>query len=142
MNIPKLLILIAGLYATLALAQGNEPVKSTAQPYTLTQIFKGGMSDPALKGYELLATRLDIVPGGVDPAPHRHDADTFVYVLAGEVEIELKGKKSTYGAGQMFHEPRNALHSMLRNTNATQPASILAVFVIKGDRKFYVPATK
>ena len=100
------------------------------------------MSDPGLAGYDMLATRLDIRPGGIDPAPHRHDADLFVYVLKGSVEIELAEKKARYHAGAMFHEPRNALHSLLRNTSDDEPASILAIFVIKSGREAVVPATK
>lgn len=142
MFLSGLLVFIVSLYAAVAVAHGSDPAHAAAQPYTLTQVFKGAMSDPVLNGYELLATRLDIIPGGIDPAPHRHDADTFVYVLQGEVEIELEGQKATYGAGTMFHEPRNALHSLLRNTSAQQPASVLAIFVIKTGREFFVPEDK
>ncbi len=142
MFLPGLLVLLVSLHTAVALAHGSDAAHSAEQPYTLTQVFKGAMSDPALNGYELMATRLDIIPGGVDRAPHRHDADTFVYVLQGEVEIELEGQKAIYGAGQMFHEPRNALHSLLRNTSKKQPASVLAIFVIKDDREFFVPENK
>ena len=91
----------------------------------------------------MLVSRLDIIPGGVDSAPHRHDADLFVYVLQGSVEVELSGNKATHhAAGAMFHEPRNGLHSLLRNISDSEPASILAVFVIKSGRELVVPATE
>lgn len=147
MMLSRLPVFIVCLYSVFALAHGNESSGEAKQPnskppYTLTPVIQQALSDPALQGYEMLAVRLDIVPGGVDPAPHRHDADTFVYVLQGDVETELEGRKSTYSAGSMFHEPRNALHSLLRNVSATKPASVLAVFVIKNGREFYVPAVK
>ena len=117
----------------------QEPAADAKLPYTVTPIFNQAMSDPGLAGYEMLATRLDIIPGGTDPAPHRHDADLFVYVLRGSIEVELDGSKATYDTGAMFHEPRNVLHSLLRNTSEDQPASILALFVIKSDREPLVP---
>ncbi|MBM3396271.1 MAG: cupin domain-containing protein [Betaproteobacteria bacterium] len=103
---------------------------------------KQAMSDTGLADYELMSVRLDLVPGGVDATPHRHDADLFVYVLEGSIEVELDGRKATYAAGAMFHEPRNALHSLLRNTSADQPASALAVLILKNGREFFVPAVQ
>lgn len=143
----RLLVFIVCLYSAFALAHGNDSSGAAKQPdakppYTLTPVIQQALSDPALQGYEMLAVRLDIVPGGVDSAPHRHDADTFVYVLQGDVEVELDGRKSTHSAGTMFNEPRNSLHSLLRNLSTEKPASVLAVFVIKKGREFYVPAVK
>jgi quercetin dioxygenase-like cupin family protein len=134
--------LLACLFATAALAHDKDPSEGDKPPYSVTPVFKQAMSDTGLAGYELLSLRLDIVPGGKDSAPHRHDADLFIYVLQGSIEVELDGRKTTYGAGTMFHEPRNVLHSLLRNTSADQPASALAVFVIKSGREFLVPVVK
>ena len=142
MSLSRLLILATCLYSISAVAHNVGASDTTKPPYTLTPVIQQALSDPALQGYEMLAVRLDIVPGGVDPAPHRHDADTFVYVLQGDVEIELDGHKSTYSSGSMFHEPRNVLHSLLKNTSATKPASVLAIFVIKTGRDFFVPVAK
>lgn len=136
-------IVILSLISTTAVAHENEDARAddTPPPYTVTPIFRQAMSDPGLAGYEMLVSRLDIRPGGTDATPHRHDADLFVYVLEGTIEVELDGRKSTYDAGTMFHEPRNIVHSLLRNTNAEQPASILAVFAIKRGRESLVPVT-
>lgn len=144
MTLSRSLVLAACLLSTAALAheKDKEPSSAAQQPYSITPVIKQAMSDSGLAGYEMLAVRLDLIPGGTDAAPHRHDADLFVYVLQGSIEVELDGRKSTYGVGSMFHEPRNVLHSLLRNTSADQPASALAVFVIKSGREFFVPAAK
>jgi len=139
MNLIRL-IAISVVFASTASAQEN--TSDGAPPYTATDVFKQAMSDTGLAGYEMLVSRLDLIPGGVDSTPHRHDADLFVYVIQGSVEIELGGEKSTHNAGTMFHEPRNTLHSLLRNTSDDEPASILAVFVIKNDREAFLPETK
>lgn len=138
--------LAALLWATLAcagtsFAHDKDKPPAGAPPYTVTPVMQQALSDPALKDYELLAVTLDIVPGGTDATPHRHDADLFVYVLEGSVEVELEGRgKSVHRRGEMFHEPRNALHSLLRNVDPKAPARVLAVFVIGKGRQFYVPA--
>ena len=142
MILSRLLIFVACLYSAAVMAHDRGSSGASKQPYSVTPIIKQAMSDPGLAGYEMLAVRLDVVPGGIDPAPHRHDADLFVYVLQGDIEVELDGRKTTYSAGSMFHEPRNVLHSLLRNTSADKPASLLAVFVIKTGREFFVPVAK
>lgn len=142
MRLSRFLVLVASLASAAAFAHEQEAAGGGTPPYAITPVIKQAMSDAGLAGYEMLAVRLDLVPGGVDAAPHRHDADLFVYVLQGSIEIELDGRKATYGAGAMFHEPRNALHSLLRNASQDQPASALAVFVIKSGREFFVPEAK
>lgn len=133
------LVFAALMMSGLAAAHESDASRASAAPYSVTPVIQQAMSDPGLAGYQMLAVRLDIVPGGVDPAPHRHDADLFVYVIHGSIEVEVEGGKATYGEGQMFHEPRNAVHSLLRNVSSTEPASALAVFVIKEGREFLVP---
>ncbi|MFO1320509.1 MAG: cupin domain-containing protein [Burkholderiales bacterium] len=133
---------VGGLLLSGVAAAHESDAAKAPPPYTITPVLQQAMSDPGLAGYELLSVRLDLVPGGSDPLPHRHDADLFVYVLQGSIEVELDGRKSSHSAGSMFHEPRNVVHSLLRNTHAEQPAAVLAVFVIKSGRQFYVPAAK
>lgn len=139
--VPKLFVAAAiGVSGACAAQEAGKAPKPPA-PFTITPVLQQPMSDPGLAGYQVVAVRLDLIPGGIDPAPHRHDADLFVYVLQGSIEVELAGKKSVYSAGQMFHEPQNVVHSLLRNTSARSPAAALAVFVLKDGRQSYVPLT-
>jgi len=144
MTLFQSLAFVACLFSAAACAHEKEKEQAggAKPPYAITPVFKQAMSDTGLAGYEMLSVRLDLVPGGADAAPHRHDADLFVYVIQGSIEVELDGKKATYNAGAMFHEPRNVLHSLLRNTSTDQPASALAMFVIKNGREFLVPVAK
>ena len=44
-------------------------------------------------------------PPGAQDVVHRHDADAFVYVLEGQIIMQLKGKPAvTLKAGQTFYE--------------------------------------
>src|SRR5262245_34823164 len=49
-------------------------------------------------------------PGGGDVV-HRHDANAFVYVLEGEIVMQLKGKPLVnVKAGETFYEGPNDMH--------------------------------
>jgi len=70
-------------------------------------------------------------PPGADSPPHRHDANTFVYVLDGTVEMQVEGgERVTLTAGQTFYESPSDVHTVSRNASDTEPARIL-VFLVK-----------
>ena len=70
-------------------------------------------------------------PPGAQDMVHRHDADAFVYVLEGQIIMQLKGKPAvTLKAGQTFYEGPTDVHVVGRNASNTEPAKLLAVFVV------------
>jgi len=74
-------------------------------------------------------------PPGWSSAAHRHDAQTFVYVLEGSVVMAVRGgKEVTLGPGQTFYESPDDVHSVSRNASATKPAKFL-VFMLKDKDK-------
>ena len=71
-------------------------------------------------------------PPGAQDMVHRHDADAFVYVLEGQIIMQLKGKPAvTLKAGQTFYEGPNDVHVVGRNASNTQPARFVVV-LLKG----------
>jgi quercetin dioxygenase-like cupin family protein len=84
---------------------------------------------PDLHGKEVLMLTVEYPPGGASPA-HRHNANTFVYVLEGAVVMQVAGgKEKTVKAGETFYESPTDIHSVSRNASATQPAKFLVFFV-------------
>jgi len=74
-------------------------------------------------------------PPGWSSAAHRHDAQTFVYVLEGSVVMAVRGgKEVTLGPGQTFYESPDDVHSVARNASTTKPAKFL-VFLVKDKDK-------
>ena len=62
----------------------------------------------------------------------------FGYVIDGTVEVGLEHKEPTiFKAGQMFHEKRNVIHSLLRNPDKNTSAKVLLIFIIKEGRQGY-----
>jgi hypothetical protein len=58
------------------------------------------------------------------------DAQAFVYVLEGAVEMQVKGGELvTLTPGQTFYEGPDDLHVVGRNASSTKPAKFLVVFI-------------
>jgi quercetin dioxygenase-like cupin family protein len=72
---------------------------------------------------------------GAASLPHRHDAQVFVYVLEGEVTMQVQGQPQvTLRAGQTFYEGPDDVHQVSANASRTATAKIL-VFMIKDKAK-------
>jgi quercetin dioxygenase-like cupin family protein len=81
-------------------------------------------------GKEVLMSTVTYPPGGASP-PHRHDAQVFVYVLEGELIMQVQGgPKLTLKPGETFYESPSDVHSVSANASQTAPAKFL-VFIIK-----------
>ncbi len=81
-------------------------------------------------GKEVLMSAVTYPPGGASP-PHRHDAQVFVYVLEGELIMQVQGgPRLTLKPGETFYESPSDVHSVSANASQTEPAKFL-VFIIK-----------
>ena len=68
--------------------------------------------------------------GGSASLPHRHDAQVFVYVLEGEMTMQVDGSAPvTLHPGQTFYEGRDDIHRMSANASKTAPARILVLMI-------------
>jgi quercetin dioxygenase-like cupin family protein len=69
-------------------------------------------------------------PPGAKDVVHRHDAHAFVYVLEGEIVMQLKGKPPvTLKAGETFYEGPTDVHVVGRNSSSTKPARFVVVLL-------------
>jgi quercetin dioxygenase-like cupin family protein len=69
-------------------------------------------------------------PPGAQDIVHRHDAHAFVYVLEGQIVMQLKGKPAvTVKAGQTFYEGPTDIHVVGRNASSTEPARFVVVLL-------------
>jgi quercetin dioxygenase-like cupin family protein len=81
-------------------------------------------------GKELLMLTVEYPPGAAS-LPHRHDAQVLVYVLEGEVIMQVAGSPAvTLHRGQTFYENPTDVHVVSANASKTAPAKIL-VFMVK-----------
>ena len=82
-------------------------------------------------GKEGRMIEVSYTPGVVDPV-HVHNAHAFVYVLEGQIVMQLKGQPAvTLKAGQTFYEGPTDVHLVGRNAIDTEPARFVVV-LLKG----------
>ena len=119
-------------------AQHNHDSTDRSGQLQFAPVLNTFLSDPDLKKFQLQSSMMTVPPSLVDTVSHRHDADLFGYVIEGTVEIGLEHKEPViFKAGQMFHEKRNVIHSLLRNPDKNTPAKVLLIFIIKEGRQGY-----
>ena len=127
---PLLAALLAAMLAAPALAAGP-PTQVTP---LMTRPF------PDLAGREGTLLAVEYAPGAVDPV-HRHDAHGFIYVLEGQIVMQVKNRPEVrLGPGQTFYEGPNDVHVVGRNASTTERAKFLVFFVKKQGAPILVPA--
>lgn len=95
---------------------------------TVTELMAKDLTD--IPGKEATMLIIDYAPGGSDPA-HRHNAHGFIYVLEGQIVMQVEGgEEVTLSPGETFYEGPEDIHTVGRNASDTEPAKF-AVFFIK-----------
>jgi quercetin dioxygenase-like cupin family protein len=92
---------------------------------------------PNIPGKSLIAVEVSYAPGQASP-PHHHAKSAFiyVYVLSGQIASQVDDQpERIYKAGETFYETPGAHHVVSRNASQTEPAKMLAVFVVDTDDK-------
>jgi quercetin dioxygenase-like cupin family protein len=92
---------------------------------------------PNIPGKSLVAVEVLYPPGGESP-PHRHAKSAFIYgyVVSGSIRSQVEGQPAqVYKAGQSFYEDPGAHHVTGGNASKTEPAKLLAVFVVDTNDK-------
>ena len=87
---------------------------------------------PNIPGKSIKGVLVEYGPGGYSPS-HTHAKSAFIYatVLEGEILSQVNdGPVTTYKAGQSFSELPGDRHGVSANASKTEPAKLLAVFVV------------
>src|SRR5215468_2563887 len=79
-------------------------------------------------------------PPGAHDMVHRHDAHAFVYVLEGQIIMQVKGHPAvTLSAGQTFYEGPSDVHVVGRNASPTTPARFVVVLLKAKGAPLFTP---
>lgn len=100
---------------------------------TVTKNFEAAI--PNIPGKSLIAFEVNYAPGAASPSHiHAKSAFIYAYVISGAIESKVNdGETHIYRAGESWSEPPGATHSISRNPSTTEPAKLLAVFVVNTD---------
>lgn len=97
---------------------------------------------PNAPGKSLKAVLVEYEPGAGNPA-HRHAPSAFIYatVLEGTIKSQVNGGElRIYRKGESFTELPGSLHNVSANGSPSEPAKLLAVFVVDtGDTVLTTP---
>ncbi|MBK1837212.1 cupin domain-containing protein [Azospirillum sp. YIM B02556] len=130
------------LFATLpfATALADAPQSKNAK---VTQVYEHALPD--VPGKSIKGVLVDYGPGGYSPA-HTHAKSALIYatVLEGAIRSQVNdGPIKTYHAGENFTELPGDHHGVSANASETQPAKLLAVFVVDSvDTELTTPDAK
>jgi quercetin dioxygenase-like cupin family protein len=87
---------------------------------------------PNVPGKSIKGVLVEYGPGGTSSA-HTHPKSAFIYatVLEGAIRSSVNdGPVVTYRTGQSFSEMPGDRHSVSENASKSEPAKLLAVFVV------------
>jgi quercetin dioxygenase-like cupin family protein len=125
----------ASLAAISAVTAAPAMAQSTASP-----VFQHAI--PNIPGKSLIAVVVSYTPGAKSSS-HHHAGSAFIYayVLSGAIRSQVDDEPvKVYRTGESWYEDPGAHHKISENASATEPAQLLAVFVVdSSDRPLTVP---
>src|SRR5437588_5337147 len=100
---------------------------------------------PNIEGKSMVAVVVSYPPGGRSAA-HHHAPSAFIYahVLSGAIRSQVDDEPAkVYRVGEGFYEAPGSHHRISENASDTDPASLLAVFVVDSkDAPLTIPDKK
>ena len=126
----KIRTIIHATCAAFAFAMADPIHAQDTESQTVTKKFEAAI--PNIPGKALLAVEVEYAPGAASPS-HTHAKSAFIYayVISGAIESKVNdGETHIYRAGESWSEPPGATHSISRNASKSEPARLLAVFVL------------
>ena len=119
--------------AALALAAVEVSAAGAHELETVKPVFQHAI--PNIPGKKLVAVVVNYQPGAKS-ASHRHAKSAFIYahVLTGAIRSAVGNEPAkVYQAGENFYEEPGAHHRVSENAGTTEPASLLAVFIVDAE---------
>jgi len=124
-------IFVAALLAALALVSAIAPVRAhDPAARSVTVVFDHAL--PNVPGKSMKGVLVEYGPGGFSVS-HRHPASAFIYatVLEGAIRSQVNdGPEKVYRVGESWAELPGDHHRVSANASDTEPAKLLAVFVV------------
>ncbi|MBT8766999.1 cupin domain-containing protein [Metapseudomonas boanensis] len=131
--------LLSAVFAALSIttASAGDP-----PPGKVTVVFDRPL--PNVPGKSMKGVLVEYAPGAASPA-HMHPRSAFIYatVLEGAVRSSVNGTpERVYKVGENFVEEPGSFHGVSANASDTEPARLLAVFVLDSNEKELVTPAK
>jgi quercetin dioxygenase-like cupin family protein len=135
-------VAFAALSMSAASAENLPTVLITTDQSKIMLVFDRAL--PNVPGKRMKGVLVEYQPGGANPT-HTHPDSAFIYatVLEGAIRSQVNdGPEQVYHAGESWAEVPGEHHAVSANTSDTQPARLLAVFVVDTDEKTLITPDK
>jgi quercetin dioxygenase-like cupin family protein len=119
----------------MAMAFGLSQGLAAANAEEVKPVFEHAL--PNVPGKRLVAVVVTYPPGAKS-LPHHHAPSAFIYahVLSGSIRSKVDDQPARiYNVGEGFYESPGSHHAISENASDTEPASLLAVFVVDSQDK-------
>lgn len=124
-------IVVLATLPIFGIAPGIASAQRAAAPSeTITPAFRDTI--PNVPGKSIIGVVVHYAPGAKS-RPHHHAASAFVtaYVLSGAIRSQVNDEpERVFHAGESWTEAPAAYHRISENASATEPASLLAIFIV------------
>jgi quercetin dioxygenase-like cupin family protein len=123
------------LFAALAAAIATAGPSFASDAAKVTLVYEHEL--PNVPGKSIRGVLVEYGPGGFSEG-HTHPTSAFIYatVLEGAIRSQVNdGPVNVYKAGENFSELPGDRHGVSANDSATDPAKLLAVFVVDSAEK-------
>jgi quercetin dioxygenase-like cupin family protein len=141
--VAALVLTVANANAQAASASDKGLAVPGAKSAKVTQVYQHAL--PGVPGKSIKGVTVEYGPGGYSPS-HTHAKSAIIYatVIEGAVRMQVnEGPEVTYQIGQNWTEMPGDHHRVSANASQTQPAKILAVFVVDdADAELTIPDKK
>ena len=128
MNLRSLFAALAAVVLLAPVAHAGPAPNSDENP-----IVRAVFDQPSnIPGKSLQAVTVSYPPGAKSAA-HHHAKTAFImaYVISGAIRSQLEGEAArVYHAGETWSEAPGAHHTTSENASTTEPAELLAVFLL------------
>lgn len=108
----------------------SQETGTTAIGETVKTVFERAI--PHIPGKSLIALEVTYTPGGKSPS-HYHPNSAFIYahVVSGAIRSQVGEEPAkVYRAGEGWYENPGSHHRVSENASDSEPAKLLAVFVV------------
>ncbi|RIT48666.1 cupin domain-containing protein [Mycobacteroides abscessus] len=126
----KILLAALGVAVMLAPTACAQPApQNPGESPVVRKVFDQQTNVP---GKSLISVTVSYPPGTKSEA-HHHAKSAFImaYVVSGAIRSQVDGEPPrVYHAGETWHEAPGAHHTISENASATEPAELLAVFLL------------
>lgn len=138
----RILASALGLGLAFAAVASAHDTYNTNEASKVTLVYEHEL--PNVPGKSIKGVLVEYGPGGFSPG-HTHPDSSFIYatVLEGAIRSQVNdGPVTVYRAGESFSEFPGDRHGVSANDSKTEPAKLLAVFVLDTVEKELVTPLK